>query len=86
MSKQHFNGNPIVYQISYYPTGLEERLRFVTVNYTQNYTELHNLTVFTQYFVNVSAVSSGGVGPGAWPMAGTDADGEWLNCEKLTRF
>ena len=75
MSKKYFNGRPIGYHISYYPTGLENRLQFLTVTYTKNYTNLLQLTPFTKYSINVSAVSSGGVGPGASTTARTEADG-----------
>ena len=75
MSKPYFNGNPIGYQISYYPTGLKNRLRFLKVTYTKNHTILPKLTAFTEYSVNVSAVSSGGMGPEVSTTARTDADG-----------
>ena len=75
MSKQYFKGKPIGYKISHYPAGFEENFSFVTVNYTTNSTELTNLTVFTEYVINVSAVSSGGVGPGISTTARTDANG-----------
>ena len=74
VSKQYFNGKPIGYKISYYAVGLERKLTFMTVNYTNN-TELTNLTAFTLYVINVSAVSSGGVGPGKTIKARTDNAG-----------
>ena len=77
MYQQYFNGNLVGYKISYYPVGLEQNFSFVTVNYTTNSTELNNLTVFTEYVINVSAVSSGGVGPGISITARTDADGRF---------
>ena len=77
MSKQYFNGKPIGYKISFYPVGFEENFSFVTVNYTTNSTELNNLSVFTEYVINVSAVSSGGVGSGISTTARTDADGRF---------
>ena len=77
MSKQYFNGKPIGYKISYYPVGFERNLSFATVNYTTNFMELNNLTVFTVYVINVSAVSSGGVGPGISTTGRTDADGRF---------
>ena len=49
----------------------------MTVKSTTNYTELTNLTVFTEYVVNVSAVSSGGVGPGISTTVRTDVDGRF---------
>ena len=75
MSKQYFNGKPIGYKISYCPVGLERNFSFVTVNYTTNSTELTNLTVFTKYVINVSAVSSGGVGSGISTTFQTDDEG-----------
>ena len=75
MSKQYFNGKPIGYKISHYPVGFKEHFSFVTVNYTTNSTELTNLTVFTKYVINVSAVSSGGVGSGISTTFQTDDEG-----------
>ena len=46
----------------------------MTVNYT-NTTELINLAAFTTYVINVSAVSSGGVGPGNTTKARTNEGG-----------
>ena len=64
------------YKIGYYPVGLERNFSFVTVNYMTNSTELTNLNVFTEYVINVSAVSSGGVGPGISITARTDVEGK----------
>ena len=75
MSKHLFYGKPIGYNIAYHPVGIEQNLNFVTVNYT-NITVLSNLTPFTVYVINVSAVSSGGVGPGNTTKALTDAAGK----------
>jgi len=75
VSKQYFNGKPIGYKISYQPVGLETNGSFFTVNYT-NTTLLHNLTAFTVYVIHVSAVSSGGVGPGNTIKALTDDAGK----------
>ena len=44
------------------------------VNYT-NTTELANLSAFTMYIINVSALSSGGVGPGNTAKARTNDAG-----------
>ena len=74
MSKQYLNGKLIGYKISYYPIGWKRNLNFVTVNYT-NTTELNNLNAFTVYVINVSAVSSGGVGPGNNATVRTDDTG-----------
>ena len=46
----------------------------MTVNYT-NTTELINLAAFTMYVINVSSVSSGGVGPGNTTKARTNDAG-----------
>ena len=61
--KQYFNGKPTGYNISYYPATFEWNVRFVTVDYKTNSTELSNLAAFTIYVIKVAAVSSGGVGP-----------------------
>ena len=63
MPKQYFQGKPIGYNIIYYPLGLEKNFNFLQVNYTTNTTALTELDVYTMYAINVSAVSSGGVGP-----------------------
>lgn len=75
ISKQGFRGKPVGYNVSYYPVGLEDNLVIVTVNYTTNHAELVNLTAFTDYVINVSAVSLGGVGPQNSTMARTDDAG-----------
>ena len=75
MPKQYFQGKPIGYHISYYPVDLESDFKFVSVNYTTNTTTLSDLAVFTMYIVNVSAVSSGGVGPANMTMARTRSGG-----------
>ena len=76
MPKKKFNGQCIGYKISYYPVGRSWEIRNVTVNYRTNNTELTtNLTVFTEYVITVSAVSSGGVGPGNSTTARTHDEG-----------
>ena len=60
---EHFQGQPIGYNITYYPVDLESEINFTSVNYTTNSTTLSDLTVYTMYVINVSAVSSGGIGP-----------------------
>ena len=75
MSYKHFNGKVLGYKVIYHPVGLEQNLSFVTVNYT-NTTELTNLVAFTVYVINVSAVSSGGVGPGNYAVSQTDDTGK----------
>ena len=77
MPKKKFNGKRIGYKISYYPVGRSCEIRNVTVNYRTNYTELTtNLTVFTEYVITVSAVSSGGAGPGNSTTARTNDEGK----------
>ena len=72
MPKKKFNGKRVGYKISYYPVGRSWKIRNLSVNYRTNYTELTaNLTVFTEYVITVSAVSSGGVGPGNTIIART---------------
>jgi len=74
LPKQYFRGEPLGYKVTYYPLGLETCISFVTVNHT-NTTELINLAAFTMYVINVSAVSSGGVGPGNTTKARTNDAG-----------
>ena len=69
------------YKVTYYPDGLESVLNLVAVNLT-NTTELTNLSAFTMYVINISAVSSGGVGPWNTIKARTDDAGT----EKTDRF
>ena len=71
---QYLNGEPVGYKVTYYPDGLESVINFVAVNLT-NTTELTNLSAFTMYVVNVSVVSSGGVGPWNTIKARTDDAG-----------
>ena len=74
LPKQYFRGEPLGYRVTYYPLGLETNITFVIVNYT-NKTELINLAAFTIYVIDVSAVSSGGVGPGNTTKARTNDAG-----------
>ena len=62
---------------------MECDFNFVSVNYTTNTTTLRDLDVYTMYVVNVSAVSSGGVGPAKMVITRTDAEGEKVSV-KLT--
>lgn len=62
------------YKVTYYPDGLESVINLVAVNLT-NTTELTNLSAFTMYVINISAVSSGGVGPWNTIKARTDDAG-----------
>ena len=68
------NGEPEGYKVTYYPDGLESVINLVAVNLT-NTTELTNLSAFTMYVINISAVSSGGVGPWNTIKARTDDAG-----------
>ena len=71
---QYLNGEPVGYKVTYYPDGLESVINLVAVNLT-NKTELTNLSAFTMYVINISAVSSGGVGPWNTIKARTDDAG-----------
>lgn len=62
------------YKVTYYPDGLESVINLVAVNLT-NTTELTNLSAFAMYVINISAVSSGGVGPWNTIKARTDDAG-----------
>ncbi|KAJ7334472.1 hypothetical protein OS493_014789 [Desmophyllum pertusum] len=73
VKKQYFYGQPIGYKIVYYPLDLESDVFSVTVNYTTNITTLADLAVYNMYFINVSAISSGGVGPANTTKARTGA-------------
>ena len=70
-----FQGQPFGYKIIYYSVKFGNEINFVNENYTSNTTILTNLSAFTVYVVNVSAVSSGGIGPTSTAMARTGAEG-----------
>ncbi|XP_078344032.1 polycystin family receptor for egg jelly-like [Oculina patagonica] len=74
VSKQYFHGKPTGYKIISHPVGSQTKVISLSVNYTTNTTTLTNLVVYTMYIINVSAVSSGGVGPGNMTMARTGAE------------
>lgn len=74
LSKRYFNGEPLGYKVTYHPVSLERNISSITVKY-KNITELTNLSAFTMYVINVSAVSSGGVGPWNTIKARTDDAG-----------
>ena len=74
LPKQYFNGEPLGYKVTYHPVGLETNIPFVTLTYA-NITELTNLSAFTIYVINVSVVSSGGVGPWKTIKARTNDEG-----------
>ena len=75
LKEKHFQGQRIGYQIVYYPADAESERNFLNVNYTTDTITLINLTVYTMYAINVSAVSSGGIGPVNTAKARTDATG-----------
>ena len=76
MSQQYFNGEPIGYKISYSISSLEDSWNSETVGFQVDTIVLRNLSAYTEYAVKVSAVSSGGVGPGIQTFATTDQEGE----------
>ena len=63
------------YKIVYHPVNAESGRKSQNVNFTTNNTTLTNLTVYTMYVINVSAVSSRGIGPANTAKARTDAAG-----------
>ena len=72
LHKQYFQGIPVGYKIDFYPVDLGSRdSNSVSVKYSTNTTTLTGLTVDTMYIVQVSAVSSGGVGPSKKTLAET---------------
>ena len=73
MPKKYFQGKPIGYDISHHPVDFKTDLKFVSVTYTTNNTTLTELDVYTNYAINVSAVSSGGRGPAKSTFASTGA-------------
>lgn len=81
VEEEHVQGEPIGYEIKYHPINLEFDQSYVSVNYATNTTRLSNLTVYTMYVINVSALSSGGIGPANTVKARTDAQG--TNCSNI---
>ena len=78
LPKNYFQGEPISYKITYNPIASENDIHVFSVNYTSNTTTLTNLAVYTLYVINVSAVSSGGVGPANTVKARTGAEGKMV--------
>ena len=78
LPENYFQGEPISYRITYIPTALENNINVFSVNYTSNTTTLTNLAVYTVYVINVSAVSSGGIGPANTVKARTGAEGKMV--------
>ena len=79
LPEKYFQGEPFGYRITYNPVTSENDLNFFSVNYTSNTTILTHLTVYTVYAINVSAVSSGGIGPAKTVEARTGAEGKLVN-------
>ena len=75
LPEKHFQGKPIGYKIWCYSDESENDKKVVRLDYTTSTTTLKNLTVYTMYFIKVSAVSSGGIGPAKIVKARTDAEG-----------
>lgn len=71
-----FRGEPVGYGISYNSVSSLLSNNYVSVKYTTNTTILTNLTAYTMYVIDVSAVSSGGVGPANTVKAQTEAEGD----------
>ena len=75
LQRKDFQGEPIGYEINYHSASPLFSINYVSVNYTTNTTALTNLSVYTMYVIDVSAVSSGGVGPANTVKARTEAEG-----------
>ena len=75
LQAKEFQGQLIGYNITFHPVKLENGVNYVNVNYTSNTTTLTNLAFYTMYVINVSAVSSGGIGPANTVKARTGAEG-----------
>lgn len=75
LPEKHFQGKPIGYRIRCYSNDSENDKKVVRLNYTTNTTTLTNLAIYTMYFIEVSAVSSGGIGLAKKVKARTDAAG-----------
>ena len=86
LPEKDFQGQPLGYSLTYHPVDLEIELKFMSVNNMMNTTTLTNLAVYTMYVINVSAVSSGGVGPAKTGKGRTGAEGtkflrqHWVRC------
>ena len=75
LPEEHFGGIPIGYHIAFFPAHLESNIKFMNVNLASNSSILSNLTAYTMYVINVSAVSPGGKGPAKTTKARTQAAG-----------
>jgi len=74
--KQYYHGKVVGYNIIYCVAEKECEFNVANVNYSTNTATLKGLAVYTMYVVNVSAVSSGGVGPAKMVIKRTDAEGK----------
>ena len=83
---EEFQGKPIGYKITYYPVNSANDVISLSVNYTANTTTLTNLTVYNMYVINVSAVSSGGIGPVNTAKARTGAEGRKVSLKKSSKY
>ena len=78
LPENYFQGEPISYRITDNQIASENNINVFSVNYTSNTTTLTNLAVYTLYVINVSAVSSGGIGPAITVKARTGAEGKMV--------
>ena len=83
---EEFQGKPIGYKITYYPVNSANDVISLSVNYTANTITLTNLTVYNMYVINVSAVSSGGIGPVNTAKARTGAEGRKVSLKQLSKY
>ena len=86
LSEKDFHGQPIGYNIIYYPVKLQRHINALSVNYTRNIITLTDLRIYTTYIINVSAVSSGGIGPENTIKARTGAEGTQDKVRKVNPF
>ena len=75
LPENYFQGRPIGYDITYYPVHSEREINHSNTRFGMNTITLTNLSVYTLYVINVSAVSSGGIGPANTAVGRTDAEG-----------
>ena len=83
--EKHFQGQPIGYRIWCYSNESENDTKVVRLNYTTNTIRLTNLTVYTMYVIDVSAVSSGGIGPANTAKARTGAEGRKVSIKQSSK-
>ena len=73
--EEHFRGQLIGYYITYFRADLENDINHVDVYFASNSTILSNLTAYSIYAINVSAMNPGGIGPAKTAWARTEAAG-----------